>query len=508
MCGFLFLERGDVQLRKGLFEKALESQAWRGPDVSKIEIHAKRFILGHNRLSIIDPKSESDQPMTDASDKYIIVFNGEIYNFEEIKSQLNIKTRTSSDTEVLLEAYAILGNELFENLDGMFSLVILNKHTNEWVAARDHLGIKPLYYAKIDGGFIAASETVAIRTLFDFQVDYSSVDEWKSFRRPMPGKTYFHGIHELLPGHYIDSNGNLECYWKLTSLQEQEPFSQEKFDTLLSSSVKSHCMSDVMVTSLLSGGLDSSVVVKLSGLRQAYTTGLTHNNEVVESQEVANEIGIKVLPYCFSDSQMENEWRRLVGIRGEPLSVPNEALISLICKKMKSEEKVVLTGEGADELLFGYDRIFNKAINDEFDIEKFINMYTYDSSVKITNRMRGYIEKLWKEKTPIEFLEDFFIQFHLPGLLRRMDFSSMSASKEARVPFVTKTLYEYMYRRQSSIKINLVESKIPLRELLRELGVISPLSRKKIGFSAKRINKNLDDDYKDFQNICLEELGW
>ena len=84
----------------------------------------------------------------------------------------------------------------------------------------------------------------------------------------------------------------------------------------------------------------------------------------------------------------------------------------------------------------------------------------------------------------------------------------MSASKEARVPFVTKTLYEYMYRRQPSIKINCVESKIPLRNLLRELNVISPLSRKKIGFSATRINKNLSDDYKDFQNICLEELGW
>jgi len=205
---------------------------------------------------------------------------------------------------------------------------------------------------------------------------------------------------------------------------------------------------------------------------------------------------------------MESEWRRLVGIRGEPLSVPNEALISLICKEMKNEEKVVLTGEGADELLFGYDRIFNKAINDGFDIEEFIDTYTYDSSTKITDRMKNYIEKLWKGKTPIEFLEDFFIQFHLPGLLRRMDFSSMSASKEARVPFVTKTLYEYMYRRQPSIKINCVESKIPLRNLLRELNVISPLSRKKIGFSATRINKNLSDDYKDFQNICLEELGW
>ena len=489
-----------------MFERALASQALRGPDASKIQICAKRFILGHNRLSIMDPKSESDQPMTDASDKYIIVFNGEIYNFKEIKSQLNIKTRTSSDTEVLLEAYAILGNEIFEKLDGMFSLVILNKHTNEWVAARDHLGIKPLYYAKIDGNFVAASETVSIRTLFDFQVDYSSVDEWKSFRRPMPGKTYFHGIHELPPGHYIDSNGNIKCYWKLSA--SQKPFSQENFNILLKDSVKSHCMSDVMVTSLLSGGLDSSVVVKLSKVKTAYTTGLTHNNEVVESQEVANEIGIKVLPYCFSESQMESEWRRLVGIRGEPLSVPNEALISLICKEMKNEEKVVLTGEGADELLFGYDRIFNKAINDGFDIEEFIDTYTYDSSTKITDRMKNYIEKLWKGKTPIEFLEDFFIQFHLPGLLRRMDFSSMSASKEARVPFVTKTLYEYMYRRQPSIKINCVESKIPLRNLLRELNVISPLSRKKIGFSATRINKNLSDDYKDFQNICLEELGW
>ena len=176
---------------------------------------------------------------------------------------------------------------------------------------------------------------------------------------------------------------------------------------------------------------------------------------------------------------------------------------------MKNNEKVVLTGEGADELLFGYDRIFRWALEcQSFDLSTFFDKYGYSTNDK-SSRLENYILNLSHGKSVIHFLEDFFYQVHLPGLLRRMDFASMAASKEARVPFVNKNIIEYLYRLSPEIKINNTHSKIPLRNLCKKLNLNGALNRKKIGFSAQ-INKKVDrkSDYDYFQNIILNELGW
>jgi asparagine synthase (glutamine-hydrolysing) len=509
MCGLLFLESKYALSRQELFKDALKAQDWRGPDASEVKILNNRFLLGHNRLSILDTSMSGNQPMSDNSDRYTILYNGEIYNYLEIAESLCIELKTTCDTELLLEGFKKIGQEIFKKLNGMFACVILDTHTGDWIAARDCLGIKPLFYINRDDEWVISSEPVSVKALKSLNVDYQSVDEWRIFRRPVPGSTFFESLNELLPGHILKSDGSITKYWAIEDATlDREDFNQDKFEKLVRQSIADHCLSDVPITGLLSGGIDSAIVVKIADLSEVYTTGLYHENEILDARETASEIGVSLVEKSFTDKELVERWVDLLKMRQEPLSVPNEGLISLICSEMNVSQKVVLTGEGADELLFGYDRIFRQAISGNLDINSFVTSYGYDTSIPLTSRMRCYIESLWEGKSDIDFLEDFFIYFHLPGLLRRMDFSSMSSSKEARVPFVTKAIFEYLYRRDSDIKIDSRNSKKPFRKFLENISVLTPLSRKKIGFSAVRKNFKRDEDYKNFQTTCLDQLGW
>ena len=291
--------------------------------------------------------------------------------------------------------------------------------------------------------------------------------------------------------------------------KQNDSFSQSYFEEKLIDSVKRHELSEVPIVSLLSGGLDSGIIVSNSNTKKTYTVGLPTNNEFQGAANTAKTISVELESLEVSADEMELSWRNLTKMKGEPLSVPNEALIYLICKRMKPEEKVVLTGEGADELLFGYDKIFWWAVtNENFDWENFISRYGYSDTIKPTKRFIDFVDREREGKLLIEFLEDFFHKFHLPGLLRRMDFASMAASKEARVPFVDTKLIEYCYRLPSEYKINKRMSKIPIRNFA-EKGLYHALNAKKVGFSASRNSvSNKMSEYKFFQKIVMEELSW
>ena len=173
---------------------------------------------------------------------------------------------------------------------------------------------------------------------------------------------------------------------------------------------------------------------------------------------------------------------------------------------MNKKNKIVLTGEGADEIFFGYDKIFRWALaQKKLNISEFIRLYGYSNTVKPTIRFMKYIKILASRKKVIHFVEDFFYDFHLPALLRRMDFASMAASKEARVPFVTKNIIENLYRKNPSKKINKNHSKIPLRKYIEKINLNFVLRTKKIGFSAEINNKSGKfQNYSMFQNIVLK----
>ncbi len=510
MCGFLVSCNYRNNLKKSDFIQISNKGGWRGPDFfGYYEAQDGAVKISHHRLSILDLTGESNQPLLSDCGRYVLVYNGEIYNYRQLEVDLNLNVKSASDSLFLLHAYQIYGPKILEFLDGMFAFVVYDTVENSFFAARDHLGIKPLFYNVSAKGLYFGSEARLVADLCGAALDPESLLEWESVRRPSPGYSYFSGVNEVLPGHYFDSkHGTLRQYWRLEP-EACGAFDQDYFQTLLADSVRRHCMADVPVVSMLSGGIDSAIITKLSGVSEAYTVGLKDNNEFCSAHATANEISCELTAVEVKDDDLIDSWRVLTRLRGEPLSVPNEGLIYHLCKNLSLNEKVILTGEGADELGFGYDRIFTWALENAFNPDQFFHRYSYGPLNKSSRlpRFWSFVDNLRMGKTNIEFLEDFFIQFHLPGLLRRMDFASMAASKEARVPFVSVKLFKYLYRRASEIKILNSQSKVPIRKVASALELNECLSRPKIGFSASIFNhRSRAEEYAFFQSVVRKEL--
>ena len=507
MCGLLFA-RGLKAINEGSFMSALNKQAWRGPDGRRIEQCGDDTWLGHVRLAIVHPGDEGSQPMRSASGRYSIIFNGEIYNHIRLRKEFNLSCVTQSDTETLLEGFEAYQEKFLQKINGMFSFVIYDHAKSDVWAARDVFGIKPLFLLNTKECLVYSSETVSIRSLIDCQVDQESLDEWRLIRRPMRGRTFFHEIGEVEPGE-IHRNGEKVGVLRSVDTQKQA-YSIETVEKVLRKSVRSHEMSDVKNVALLSGGIDSSLIASYSGVERCYSVGFSDNNEFSVANETSVQIRKDLNCVIVQPDELEKIYKKLITLKGEPLSVPNEGLIYAVCSSMEKLEKVVLTGEGADEAFFGYDRIFRWAVQqDVLDLSKFLFLYGYADEEFLTERLRHDLVMLAKNKKPIEFVEDFFLSYHLPCLLRRMDFASMAASKEARVPFVSKSVFNLMYRRPSDIKIDSHFSKKPLRSLVESLGFDHVLNTKKVGFSAS-LNRSDDriEEYKKFQRLNLEVLGW
>ncbi|MEP0710737.1 MAG: asparagine synthase (glutamine-hydrolyzing) [Algoriphagus sp.] len=506
MCGILF-EQDQRVIDLDSFRKTLSEINWRGPDNQGVLQANEHTFLGHCRLSIIDPTSQSDQPMVSGCGRYTIIFNGEIYNYREIRKNLELNCRTNSDTEVILEGYVKIGLKILNYLDGMFAFVIHDRISDHWICARDPFGIKPLFYSSMNGRTLICSEASPIARCFACKASEYAIQEWHLLRSPVPGYSFFENIYQLLPGYYMTSDLKCRSYWSWERTMEK--FDESELEGLLIDSVRKHEMSDVPVVSLLSGGIDSAIITKLSDVKKSYSVGLVDNNEFEGARLSAAESKKSLKEVCTTANNLVQNWRYLTRLRGEPLSLPNEGLIYEVCKAMDINEKVVLTGEGADELFFGYDRIFRWASGcAELSVQRFLKRYGY-SEVNATPRLMDYLKSLSSDKTTIEFVEDFFLQYHLPNLLRRMDFSAMAASKEARVPFVTKELVSYMYRQPLDFRLSSNETKVPLRNICRKLGLIGTLSRRKVGFDARLSRDNgRRDSYSSFQNLVLGELGW
>lgn len=509
MCGLLFV-KAQKGIDRELVTAALKRQQWRGPDAEGLLQFGDLF-LAHQRLAILDPSHSADQPLVSRCGRYTVLFNGEIYNHNELRLRLGLKCRTGCDTETIVEGFAAYGVSIFDLLDGMFAVVVVDTWSNEWWAARDRFGIKPLFMYDSNGIVVLSSETVSIRSLVPCSVSSDAIEEWKMIRRPVPGYTYFTEISEVLPGSILHNGRAVGRLTIEPRYLDDANFVQATIETLLRESVRAHELSDVDNVCLLSGGIDSSIIAALSSGSRAYTVGLPHNNEFNAAAETAAQLGMELVKVEVTEQALLESWKTLINLRGEPLSVPNEGLIYMVCKAMQPSEKVVLTGEGADELFFGYDRIFRMAATDGVLLspDEFCRLYGYAMDPIRAPRLLALVDDLWRGKSNIEFMEDFFLAVHLPGLLRRMDGASMAASKEARVPFVAMQLAQYMYRRPSAAKIDAHASKIPLRKFAAHLNLHGTLARPKVGFSST-INKRIErtDEYNFFHHFNLEVLGW
>jgi asparagine synthase (glutamine-hydrolysing) len=373
------------------FQKALNLQQHRGPDDSGI-YEAGNFIFGHRRLSIIDLSSEAKQPMVSKCGNYILSFNGEIYNYKEVKLSLlqrGYTFYTSSDTEVLLVAYMEYGIECIEKFIGMFAFCIFDKQKDKFFIVRDRLGIKPLYFYKNREKIIFSSEIKSILALgIKRELNSDALSSYLSFRYPILEDTFFHEIYSLAPGHYMEiTKGNIETvkYWELRDkFQEQqndkgEEFYKQKLVELLESSVKYRMISDVKFGAFLSGGVDSSVITAIMAKTsnepvKTFTIGFEEDgyNEFSYAKTVSELFNTDHKEIILSGKNYVQTMQKLIEFKDAPLSVPNEVPLYLMSKELKKYISVVLSGEGADEIFAGYGRIFRSP----YDYERIKNIDT------------------------------------------------------------------------------------------------------------------------------------
>ena len=478
MCGILFTSNQNISVKD--FETALLLQKHRGPDYNAVYSY-KNMKLGHVRLSIIDLDKRSNQPFISDDERFVIVFNGEIYNYVELKKKYKIQTKTQSDTEVLLKLYLLLKESMLEKLNGMFAFVIYDKLKNKIFAARDRLGIKPLYYTYLNSSLYISSEMSSILKLTNrSELDNIGLRQYKKLRTFMGGRTLYKGIHFFPAGHYLKDD-KFHRYWDLPS-PEVDNIDKDNLRDLLSSSIKYRMRSDVSLGCFLSGGFDSTLITKLARVDHSWTVGFEDNNEFYWGKLASSDIEVRQHEVIIKYEEFKSRAQNLIEKRLEPLSVPNEVLIDKMSNDAKKSVTVLLSGEGADELFWGYDRIFNWALREKWDLSKFSEYYSYGSNDDLEIVEEALAPHLRQSKSPIEVVCRFFLIEHLHGLLRRLDNSTMFNSIEARVPFLDHRLVDYICSISYKVKRKNFLGKSFLKDAFKDFVPKEIVERKKIGF--------------------------
>jgi len=479
MCGLLFSNNTTVSAAD--FLAALDMMSHRGPDAQgSVEMPGCR--LGHRRLAVIDADSRSDQPFWSRDRRHVVVFNGEIYNYRDLAARHAIPLRTSGDTEVLLELFVRHGPQCLSWLEGMFAFVIVDAATGEWFAARDRLGVKPLYICRSGHAVTIASEIAPILRLTGIsRFDEIGVRQYRKLRTFFNGRTAYAGVEMFPAGHYMQA-GKLVEYWRLPELS-QEPPCDEELRQLVVDSVSTHLVADVPVGSYLSGGLDSTIIAALAQRPHTWTVGFPELNEFEWARQAARAIHSIHHEVLITADEFVAIARKMIRQRREPLSVPNEVLLFRMTSEVRKYNTVILSGEGADELFFGYDRVFRWAAQAEtWDVDQFIRLYAYgshDDREIVEDALAPFVHR----RDPLDIVASFFQVAHLHGLLRRLDNATMACSVEARVPFVDYSpLIERMAGVSFAYRMHGGVVKAPLKRVFRDIVPASIIQREKVGF--------------------------
>lgn len=387
ICGFT----GHRNDQKAVIERMMKSIEHRGPD-SEGSFCGGEITLGFRRLSIIDLE-DGQQPMESADGNLQIVFNGEIYDYKELRAELEaagISFRTHSDTEVLVNTIQKYGEKALDKLRGMFGFAVWNEKEQTLMLARDFFGIKPVYYAQIDGHFVFASEIKSILAFpgYKREVNRLALEQYLSFQYSALEETFFKGIYKLMPGHvliYRDGKYEIKSYFKarltlgqweesqensnvgtrrdenVNELKENNPDMQPlqaRLETILDDSVKHHMLSDVEVGAFLSGGVDSGYLAAASGADQAFTVGFDEGNrynEVEKAAQVAKAAGLRHHVKIISKEEFWNSLPDVMYHMDEPSGDASAVALYFLAQEAAKHVKVVLSGEGADELFGGYN---------------------------------------------------------------------------------------------------------------------------------------------------------
>lgn len=497
MCGIAGILSSDIDLRgeKLLVEKMGKTLKKRGPDAAGLYL-TPEVVLIHRRLSVIDVENGA-QPMHFG--KYVIVYNGEIYNTDEVRIELEgfgYRFDTHCDTEVVLKAYDKWGNESVKKLNGIFAYAIYDKKENSLFACRDRIGVKPFFYNKTKNTFSFASK---IDTLLCQPYVKSAVDEEGLYEIFMLGpaktigKAIFKDICELPPAFCLTyKNGEIKTYpyWKLEAKEfdENEETAAEHTYLLVKDSIERQLVSDVPLATFLSGGLDSSIISKIASDKykesgktlDTYSVDYTDNDKYFKKSlfqpnkdsdyidVISSYIGSNHHNIVLNNVDVANALMEAVIERGVPRFVDIDSSLMLFCKEVKKDFTVCLSGECADEIFAGYPWYHKKEI-------LFENVFPWARNTNIRQRIlkngflsdgEEYLQSAYKNTLKnISYLEsddkinkrmrEMFVlnlNWFMQTLLARKDNMSMASSLEVRVPFCDYRLVEYAYNMPWNIK--------------------------------------------------------
>ncbi|HAE39656.1 MAG TPA: asparagine synthase (glutamine-hydrolyzing) [Candidatus Riflebacteria bacterium] len=368
MCGICgFIHPNSLQNSDLVIKNMAATIRHRGNEASGTLVEPG-LAFGHQRLSILDLDPRSNQPMVSANKRFVITFNGEIYNFRELKSRLLDKPlRTTSDTEVLLELWAQYGPDCLEHLNGMFAFAVYDREQKELYCVRDRLGVKPLFYWGDSSDFAFASEAKALLKYpaSSAQTDYTALSDYLSLGYITGEKTIFSGIKKLQPGHYLKiANGNMQkiCYWNIVDKlgSARGSASGDEILHLLESAVQYRLISDVPVGSFLSGGIDSAAVTTLAARHcsdiQTFTIGFNERSfdESPHAAQLSDRLGLANHVEFFNEPDLAF-LQRLVKYFDQPFADTSALPFFQLCNNTSRTIKTVLCGDGGDEMFAGYE---------------------------------------------------------------------------------------------------------------------------------------------------------
>ena len=487
MCGILCLynKQRDVLEDCGKFNQMLHLLEHRGPDDSRTYFDS-HVLLGHCRLSIIDLKGGKQPFEYTYQDKtYRIIFNGEIYNMNELKKHLidlGFHFSSQSDSEVLLVCFIAYREKCLNMLDGIFSFVIY--YDDQIFACRDHLGVKPLYYYLKENDLIIASEIKAILMyLGKCVVDKTGIKELLGLGPSLsPGKTLYKDISSLRPAHYLFYDGNncvIERYWCLQKNPHLKNYEETIQDVryLVNQSIQRQLLSDVPISCMLSGGLDSSIITALSSQYvnnistysidyldqekyfKPYDYQLTRDSDYID--EMVERYHSHHNNVVLSQKNLIIFLKQSMIARDAPGMADIDSSFLLFCKEIKRHHKVVLSGECADEIFGGYPWFYKKEL---YSLDTFPWIQDIDQRLDLLNEnikklnIKDYVQnQYYQTLQEIDYLDQSFydtnkrkmiylnIEWFMQTLLTRSDSQSMYNAVELRVPFASKNLIEYMY---------------------------------------------------------------
>jgi len=526
---------------KSIAKYALSTLTHRGPNYCGV-VESKNLFFAHQRLSIIDLDQKANQPIKHKN--ILISFNGEIYNFKELKSDLEFNFKTQSDSEVILALYLKYGIEFVQHLRGMFAIAIFD--TDTLYLFRDRLGKKPIFYSYQNSSFIFASEIKAIKPfLKNIELNSDALMSYLSFLAPTPPHTFYQNIYKLSAGEYLvfkNNNITKKRYFNILDTPTDQITDEKEavttIEKLIDESIKLRLNSDVAMASLLSGGIDSATinyfVLKNSKKLPTYTLGykeFAKYDERYNAKESAKSLDIENIDIEIDQTKFIDATKKVFDTLDEPLNDPASIPLYLLFEQIKKDGfKVVLSGEGSDELFLGYRQYFeyldiqkassllhknwlkkyfraNFSMNREWEWYKRVfddTLLFRTSGEKFTDLQKNYLLKRnVRDNESLKYLKEYrelfeksqfndesfwysYIDlniFQAEHFLAKLDRVSMAHSIESRTPFLDHKLVQTVFSLKPELRYKDGVTKSLLKKIMSNKLDSKILTRKKKGFS-------------------------